>query len=162
MNVTILGNFDVWDTTEDPEFQHTGTWYDYFTGDTLEVTDVNEAFFLTPGEYRLFTDVKLPEPEMGFIQVTGLLETPVADFEMTLSPNPAAAYTNLAFTLPANQEVRLSVFNRLGQLVEVVLDEKRSAGSHQVQLGANLAKGQYWVLLETEGQTKAEMLVIQR
>ncbi|MGE5424502.1 MAG: alpha-amylase family glycosyl hydrolase, partial [Syntrophothermus sp.] len=41
MKVTIAGNFDVNAMYVDPAFQNTGTWYDYFSGDSLNVTDPN-------------------------------------------------------------------------------------------------------------------------
>ncbi len=36
MNVAIIGNFDVQAGTINPSFQHTGKWYNYFAGDSLD------------------------------------------------------------------------------------------------------------------------------
>ena len=56
MKVTVLGNFDVAAGNINPNFQETGTWYEYFTGATLNVTSVSQQINLQPGEYRLYTN----------------------------------------------------------------------------------------------------------
>ena len=42
MNAVVLGNFDVTSDSINPYFQNTGWWYEFFTGDSLNVSDVNE------------------------------------------------------------------------------------------------------------------------
>ena len=54
MNATIIANFDVAGQDVWTGFQHTGNWYDYMTGNVLNVTDQNMLYFLNPGEYRIF------------------------------------------------------------------------------------------------------------
>lgn len=86
MKVTVIGNFDVKAGTIDPEFQQTGTWYDYFSGDSLVVTDVNESLPLDPGEYHLYTSVKLPKPMFTGVEER---EIPTAgSHSAILCPNP--------------------------------------------------------------------------
>jgi 1,4-alpha-glucan branching enzyme len=60
----VIGNFDVVNQTAQPYFQHTGWWYDYFTGDSIDVTDANMSITLKPSEYHLYTDVSLPVPDL--------------------------------------------------------------------------------------------------
>ncbi|HDR68269.1 MAG TPA: T9SS type A sorting domain-containing protein [Bacteroidaceae bacterium] len=62
MNVRIIGNFDVISLDADPNFSKTGKWYEYFSGDSLTVTNVNGPLSLNPGEYRLYTTKKLGDP----------------------------------------------------------------------------------------------------
>lgn len=85
MNVTIIGNFSVSGINIVPGFQHTGTWYDYMSGAVITENDLNNAFFLQPGEYRIYTDVQLPTPDLSV--------SPDAVFEffqpeILLVPNP--------------------------------------------------------------------------
>ncbi|MFN8395127.1 MAG: hypothetical protein U0176_10800 [Bacteroidia bacterium] len=47
MNVTVFGNFDVVSQNTFTGFQHTGRWYNYMSGDSLEVTDVNMNMLLS-------------------------------------------------------------------------------------------------------------------
>jgi hypothetical protein len=64
MDVTIFGNFDTWPQTIDPAFTQTGTWYDYFSGDSLVVTDVNMPITLKQSEYHIYTTKKLSAPHI--------------------------------------------------------------------------------------------------
>ena len=64
MDVTIIGNFDTYPGTIDPSFTKTGTWYDYLSGDSLVVTDVNMPIDLDKSEYRIYTSVRLPAPDL--------------------------------------------------------------------------------------------------
>ena len=63
-NATILANFDLVSKDMDPAFQHTGTWYEYFSHTNIDVTDVNAKITLGPGDYRLYTDVQLAAPDI--------------------------------------------------------------------------------------------------
>jgi 1,4-alpha-glucan branching enzyme len=57
MNIHIIGNFDVESQSKVPSFSPQGTWYEYFTG-----TEINtpESMTLAAGEYRLYTNKKIP------------------------------------------------------------------------------------------------------
>lgn len=57
-NAIIIGNFDIVNQQITPVFQHTGSWFNYLSGDTLTVEDVNVSLKLKPGEYRIYTDKK--------------------------------------------------------------------------------------------------------
>lgn len=59
-NITLIGNFGMADQTIVPNFQHTGIWHEFFTGNESVVTDVNASILLKAGEYRLYSDKKLP------------------------------------------------------------------------------------------------------
>jgi len=60
-HINLLGNFGLADQTVISGFQHTGLWYEFFTGAELNVSDVNTSILLKAGEYRLYSDKKLPE-----------------------------------------------------------------------------------------------------
>ncbi|MFC2151161.1 alpha-amylase family glycosyl hydrolase [Bacteroidota bacterium] len=64
MDVVILGNFDVETQEINPEFPTTGDWYEFYSGDTLSVTGTDELISLLPGEYRLYTNTKLEDPNI--------------------------------------------------------------------------------------------------
>ena len=58
MNATILGNFEVNTNSIQPAFQHTGWWYEYFSGDSINVTDVFAEISMAPAltDYTLTYD----------------------------------------------------------------------------------------------------------
>ncbi|MDV7393062.1 hypothetical protein RZS08_16945, partial [Arthrospira platensis SPKY1] len=51
-------------------FLSTGTWYELFTGDSLEVADMNMPVPLQPGEYRLYANQPIALP-IDVISQTG-------------------------------------------------------------------------------------------
>jgi glycosidase len=58
-NVEIVGNFDVVSQPATITFPSTGTWYDNFSGTSINVTSVNYAMTLAPGEYHVYSSTPL-------------------------------------------------------------------------------------------------------
>jgi glycosidase len=126
MNVVILGNFDVKPGTILPGFTHFGTWYDYFTGQPFEVTDMAETMSLEAGEYRMYTDVQLEMPQIN----TGLTEELKEGSFMKIYPNPAEDFSiNIQFDKPAR--LTLEVFDLAGRKVAEIYNGRMQSGSHQ-------------------------------
>ena len=63
MDLIVLGNFDVVTNTSSPIFTRSGTWYDYFSGESISVTDTLINIELQPGEFHIYTTKKLETPE---------------------------------------------------------------------------------------------------
>jgi hypothetical protein len=60
-------------------------------------------------------------------------------------PNPFNPSTRITFTLPGIENVTLEIYNTLGQKIEILLNKKMSAGSHEVEFKAqNLSSGIYF------------------
>jgi glycosidase len=59
MKVAIIGNFDVKSGQIDPKFQNTGIWHDFFSGDSINVTNPNAMITLEAGEFRIYSSKKL-------------------------------------------------------------------------------------------------------
>ncbi|WP_461631559.1 T9SS type A sorting domain-containing protein [Labilibaculum euxinus] len=64
MDVRVIGNFDLKLRSIDPNFSKTDTWYDYFTGQAITVTDVNAFIDLKAGEYHIYTTKQLSIPDV--------------------------------------------------------------------------------------------------
>lgn len=63
MNVVIAANMGINNMDLAPGFSNAGQWFDYFSGEAVNITDpVNQSFSFGPGEYKVFTDVQLPKP----------------------------------------------------------------------------------------------------
>lgn len=63
MNVVIAANMNVAAMDMAPGFSTAGQWFDYFSGETVTVNDPqNQTFNFGPGEFRVFTSVRLPKP----------------------------------------------------------------------------------------------------
>jgi len=77
-------------------------------------------------------------------------------------PNPFNPSTTIKYELPRSAVVNLSVYDLLGRMVSVLVNERREAGVHEVKFnGSNLASGVYFYRL-TAGdfvQTRKLLLV---
>jgi len=94
--------------------------------------------------------------------VSGLSDLPERQTELWLSdptPNPFNPSTTVEFFLPHNGRVTVAVYDLRGQLICILLDEQKQAGTHSVQWnghgknGEKAAAGTYLFRLETEGKT---------
>lgn len=77
-------------------------------------------------------------------------------------PNPFNPETIISFELPNSAKINLSVYNSLGQLVEVVADGFYEAGINQKSFNAkNLSSGIYFYVLKAEDVLlKQKMIVV--
>ena len=68
-------------------------------------------------------------------------------------PNPLASATTIRYALDAPSDVRLDVFNTLGQRVAVLVDGMRMAGAHEAAFdAAGLPRGLYLYRLTSGGR----------
>lgn len=70
MNVTIVGNFGVTAGSMQPQWQHSGTWYEFFSGKAFNITATTGEVTLAPGEFRIYLDKKVAFPEPGLVNQT--------------------------------------------------------------------------------------------
>ena len=78
-------------------------------------------------------------------------------------PNPFNPETTIAYDVPREGHVRLSVFDLTGREVRVILDGQQPAGRHQVAFDASgLASGTYYYRLQTDGKVLSRPLVLSR
>jgi len=109
LSIVVLGNFDIVEGDINPQFQSTGTWYNYWTGDSIVVTDVNETINLQAGEYKLYTSKKLANP--GYV---GINDVESLKSLSTLYPNPVLETLTITNTENVNQVV---IYNLMGSVV---------------------------------------------
>ena len=104
-----------------------------------------------------------------FAFVTGITTNILAEdiqpvtFELHQNyPNPFNPSTVIDFELPANSDVRLEVYNMLGQRVAILLNGQKPAGRHQVSFDASSLSSGMYIYRITAGefvQTRKMMLV---
>jgi len=77
-------------------------------------------------------------------------------------PNPFNPVTNIRFGLPVASDVRVEIYNILGQRVLTLLDEHKPAGYHVVQFNATkFGSGLYFYRIKADNfnQVKKMFLV---
>jgi hypothetical protein len=142
MNVTIIGNFNVDTIYIDPNFQSTGWWYDYFSGDSLWVTDVNQSIKLRPGEFRIYTSKKLQGPQEDVLLAIDDEKILPVQYELEQNyPNPFNPVTTIAYTLKKAGKFSLTIYNLTGQKVKVLESGVKQAGHYTVQWDATNDEG---------------------
>jgi glycosidase len=101
MDAVTLANFRVRNSDLNPKFQYPGTWYEYFTGDSIIVDDTQEKITFQPGEYRLYTSKRITTPN-GF--TTSIKDIDVVS-SVEIVPNPVSAGNWVRIQLPSNDPV---------------------------------------------------------
>jgi glycosidase len=165
MNLTVIGNGGTSATDITPYFQNTGTWYNYMTGETYNVASTTNPIRLLPGEYRIYTSVRLPAPPAGYAPFIINEDAKIVEFlnDFQVYPNPSVANPNtyVGYSLRQSADIQWFVLNNVGQVVHQSVVERRAAGSHQEQITKELAAGTYMIRLNVNGATVSQKLVIQ-
>ncbi len=163
MKATVIGNFNVVNISMQPKFQNTGIWYDYFMGDSINVTDINMTIDLAPGEFRIYTTKKLETPEEGITtNIKGNGTSVITDYRLFQNyPNPFNPTTNIDFAIPQNSKVHLAVYNVIGEKVVDLISREMTAGYHSVTFDAsNLVSGVYFYRLISDNFVETKKLLL--
>ncbi len=76
-------------------------------------------------------------------------------------PNPFNPSTTIRYELPKAANVRLEIFNMLGQQVATLVDGERAAGVYTAEFNAlNLSSGTYFYKLQAGGFTDVKRLML--
>ena len=158
MDVVVMGNFDVIPGDVSAIFPNTGIWYEYFTGDSLNVSSSVSNLDFEPGEYRLYTNVKLEEPPGGF---PSSVETIVDNyFNLSVFPNPSTDSRMLQFNLDQASNVNIELYSLTGQLLDVLYTGNTAAGEQTIEWNSALSPGMYILKFRSEGKVETEKVLI--
>jgi len=158
LSVLTVGNFDVTVQTATVTFPQAGTWYNYLTGEQLNVASTSQAMTLQPGQYAVYTSRQLTKPAGTTLATTG---AQAAVFKLALLPNPAAGTTTVAYELPTGTTATITVHNLLGQPIRQLTPARQAAGTQSQNLSLHgLAPGMYLVKLQAGEQTQTTRLLI--
>ena len=159
MDVDIIGNFDVTSGSIDPKFPQTGKWYDYYSGDSITVSNVDAPITLQPGEYHIYTTKKLTKPDF----VTGVREHKLNNnlSVFRIYPNPAASNIELKVNLKAATRGDISLYDLTGRKVKTLYDGSLNQGINQMDFNvSSVGQGLYFVVVSTENQRQVSKLMI--
>ena len=155
MNATVVGNFDVVQKDVYPNFQQTGIWYDYFSGDSITVTNASAPISFAPGEWHIYTDVKLTDA--AFMDITEAGLTNLKPF--MVYPNPSAGVVDILLDFPQGTAVAWSLRDVRGKVAaqgSLITDGPQITGLDF----AALPKGAYILQLQTPAEVYAERLLL--
>ncbi len=159
MNVAIIGNFGVTPVQATPSFQNTGTWYDYFTGDSVDVTNTDMQISLEPGEFHIFTSVNTPHPGGDILLDVNEDKNSqlITDYKLFQNyPNPFNPTTVISYQLPKSSFVTIKIYDVLGRLVKTLVSQNQSKGKFQAswngtdEFGNKIATGIYLYRIQSD------------
>ncbi|MCK4639240.1 MAG: T9SS type A sorting domain-containing protein, partial [Bacteroidales bacterium] len=167
MSVRIIGNFDVIEDEINPNFLHSGKWYEYFTGDSITVSNLNEPIILQAGEYRIYTDIKLDKPDIG----TGIENNRFEENNPDLSyvyPNPSNEDFNIIINLPELAKTCLKIYNLLGEEIKTIINTSLSSGIHNFKWngknnnGSEVSNGIYFYILRIGKHEEVKKIILSK
>ncbi len=109
------------------------------------------------------------EPNYAVESISGVgqehgIVTPPLRFSLGQNqPNPFNPLTTIEYSLANDGPVRITVYNSIGQLVAVLVDEFQSKGIHRVEWNAlHQPSGLYIYRLETDGFSATKKMFLQK
>lgn len=112
VNFSVYGNFNDEPRSGDPHFTDSGIWYNYLTGEEIEVIDPNAEVTLDPGEFYIYTST----PIDNYISIDPVdFITALKDYtsDVRISPNP----TNDRIHINGKLLNEVHVYSLSGQLI---------------------------------------------
>lgn len=154
VNATVIGNFDVVQQNADPNFQSTGWWYNYLSGDSINVSNVNAGIPLQPGEYRIYTDQKLE-----IAGPIGTAEESLFASGFSVYPNPTNGNLVFSYTFKDSREVSAQIINASGVTVMNLGQHKANGVSTKEFDISKLSAGVYFLKIVLDNELITERIV---
>lgn len=172
MNTSVTANFDVNGFDMTPDFQNTGTWYNYLTGEPLQVDQTDMTLYYEPGQYYIFTDQPLPVPDTAFVPEPEEPNPFSVDendpLQTRIYPNPSADFFFIEYELEGDAAREVRVTDITGRHIRTINPMDNRNGLNRVvwygddQTGAAVANGQYIITITTDKYATSKLVVLRR
>jgi len=147
-HITLIGNFGEAVQAILPNFQYTGTWYEFFTGEESSVANVSSSILLKPGEFRLYSDKKLP----AFEDLATVVKEKELKSGFIVYPNPA---TDLIHINGRENIQSVQLLTVDGKTIRTIHAETPSLS---ISLEA-VKEGLYFLRVQTESNVYVEKII---
>lgn len=146
MAVFVIANVATTAKQEFVALTSPGWWYEYYTGDSISVGNIPYQFSLGPGEYRLYTDKKVPLPPGVVLSNT---QEPVGALDyFTVQPNPVQEVLMANFSLNESTNIQVSITDLTGKVLSTLQMDQLPIGDQQIQIeSAHWQPGVYFVVM---------------
>jgi len=152
MNAVVIVNIDVNPQDKTIDFQHNGWWYEYFSGDSIQINGTS-IISLDPGDYKVFTDLKLNKPEI--LNTLGFNEYEIANWDVNIFPNPSRDFLNITINGSKSKDIKYTIMNTLGK---IMFQEIGTSKLYQIDI-KNLSTGNYFLILEQDSYLTSKEFV---
>lgn len=161
MSVTIIANFEIREGEIVPNFDKTGMWYDYFTGDSLDVTSLEDKIYLEPGEFRLYTSMKIGTSEAGLsINEKEQYRNIILG---NVFPNPSKGKISIPVNVLQAGKVNIDLYSYDGKHVKALHEGALAKGFTRIETTLDGVKdGMYYIRLVTAERSEAVKVVLKK
>jgi hypothetical protein len=122
---------------------------------------------LQPGEYRLYTTVRIPRPDI-LTSVTTNNSIPL-QYQLDQNyPNPFNPSTTINYNLSAIGNVKIKIYDILGREVITLVNAQKPAGKYQAiwngtdNFGNKVTSGIYFYTIRTGNFTASKKMVMMK
>jgi hypothetical protein len=138
-------------------------------GPNFIVANTGNATFITGGNIYLRTGVSVAlggrfstvvDTNLVGVEIINGDERPDQFSLYQNYPNPFNPVTTFTFDVPYSSEIELAVFDVLGNVVTVLVNDYLAAGNYQVHWTADLPSGVYFYQLKAESFVETKKLVL--
>ncbi len=189
--LVTISNADLADTSQTDK---NGYWFNFtrFVGDDFLLTEgersaFREVHISNPGGEKFSIECTVMSLNYFSLakraEATGESPTAVLQFEKLMSgeeqlpqqltlygnfPNPFNPHTVIRFALPADDEIRASILNSLGQEIRLLHAGRLPAGHHSLrwdgtdERGHTVASGLYLLVIRSSGGTLSHKMLLSR
>ena len=156
MDAVTLANYRIISSDINPKFTHEGWWYEYFSGDSILVSDTQAKLTFGPGEYRIYTSERITPPD-GFF--TGIFD-PVGITQTTVTPNPVGAGHEISIAIDQNEQPEeVTVVGLTGQMFDA--SAQFNERGLTVQIPKEIPPGVYVIRISTATNQYTGKVVVQ-
>ena len=152
LEAALVGNFTVSDGSISFAFPSSGTWYDYATGDSIEIESAFQTINLEPGEWHIYLNQRIVRPNRdGVTSVRDIVDPSI--YGLKVFPNPSIdGSVTIQFDVDQADTVLLQITNSLGQVYwsrQLTSSEWRAG---HVYMNTDFPEGIYFMNLNVDGK----------
>jgi hypothetical protein len=141
-----------------PGFQHTGTWYDFFGGNTINVSDLAAPMNFQPGEYHVYFDQPIFAPDTA-LNVEEAIE--LFGFNFMVYPNPASDRVTIGLKTATSGKVSVDLLDLSGRIIEHIDYRSLTPGIQTIEWNSShIAPGTYLVRVLGDAMSASHPLII--
>lgn len=92
--------------------------------------------------------------------LTGISQSPISNnLQFQISPNPFSRQTEIKYSLATDTQIKIELYNLLGQKIKTVVNEKQGGGEHHQILEIEKGNAIYFLKISVNGKTFVKRIV---
>lgn len=158
--IVVFGNFGTTATTATISFPGTGTWYNLFTGASINVTGTTYSINLQPGDYYVYTSVNVYtvlniNNTASNIPVNNVINK----INLSVAPNPVINNATVKYDLPSAGMVEINLVDINGRLINTLYNGFKTKGVYSLNINKTQTNGLYFLQFAFNGKKQIEKLI---